>query len=123
MTRTIARILSAALLLGALTACGTSPAADHDTSRASADTTTSVEQPAAADDTSTGTADDSDMTDLVVDITWGQTTETDRDSLCDGITMFGTDWAAEQLRQGGGDDAGVDWSKAALILEDKCQTR
>ncbi|MBI0296319.1 hypothetical protein JBE04_18075 [Streptomyces sp. PRKS01-29] len=65
---------------------------------------------------------DSDTTAAVVDIVWAGTTETDRDSLCDGIAMFGVDWAAQQLRDGAGDDS-LDWDYAVVLLEGKCDER
>ncbi|WP_329376239.1 hypothetical protein [Streptomyces sp. NBC_01483] len=42
--------------------------------------------------------------------------------MCDGIALLGTDWAAEQIRQGAGDDS-LDWDRAAVLIEGKCETR
>ncbi|MFE9064869.1 hypothetical protein [Streptomyces violaceusniger] len=65
---------------------------------------------------------DSDTTAAIVDIVWADTTETERDSLCDGIALFGVDWVAQQLADGAGDDS-LDWGLAAHLLEGKCDER
>ncbi|MGW7617361.1 hypothetical protein ACWGLG_16145 [Streptomyces antimycoticus] len=65
---------------------------------------------------------DSDTTAAIVDIVWAGTSETERDSLCDGIALFGVDWAAQQLRDGAGDDS-LDWDLAAQLVEVKCDER
>ncbi|MFE9003150.1 hypothetical protein ACFYOY_13555 [Streptomyces sp. NPDC007875] len=65
---------------------------------------------------------DSDTTAAIVDIVWADTAESDRDALCDGIAMFGVDWAAQQLAEGAGDDS-LDWDMAAQLVEGKCDER
>ena len=69
---------------------------------------------------------DTDITDAAMELTWEQAPEEQRDTLCQGIDMFGTDWAARQLQSGGdtvsGDDV-IDWDRAAQILETKCDQR
>lgn len=65
---------------------------------------------------------DSDTTAAIVDIVWADTSETERDSLCDGIALFGVDWAAQQLRDGAGDDS-LDWELAAQLVAGKCDER
>ena len=71
-------------------------------------------------------APDTDITDAAMELTWEQAPEEQRDTLCQGIDMFGTDWAARQLQSGGdtvsGDDV-IDWDRAAQILETKCAER
>lgn len=95
--------LAAAL---ALTAC-TSQAAP-----ATEDTATTEAAPATSQD----------MTRLVVDLSWTQQTEDDRDAMCLGISLYGTGWAAEQMRAGAGDES-VDWERGAELVEQKCAER
>lgn len=110
------RALPAVLLLAALTACGT-------TAPAATPTKTVTAEPAIEGDTAPPPASaDDDMTQAVVDLTWDQTSEADKNSMCSGIDLFGTEWAADQLRDGGGDDS-LDWDRAAVIIEGKCQQR
>jgi ABC-type Fe3+-hydroxamate transport system substrate-binding protein len=107
---TVALLAAAAF---ALTACGhSSPPAST-----SSATTTVAPEP-----TPTPELTPDDMTDAIVDITWGQTSEADKDDLCAGIALLGTDWAAEQLAIGGGDDS-LDWDRAAVLYEAKCNAR
>jgi len=107
---TLAAILTTAAL--ALTACTTTdePAPTH---------TVTVQAPTPDD---TGIALDDDMTQLVVDISWGQQTEDDKDAMCLGIGVYGAEWAAEQMQAGAGDDS-VDWDRAAELVEQKCAER
>lgn len=95
-----------AVLAFALTAC-TSPAAP-----AVEDTVTTQTTPALNED----------MTQLVVNLSWEQQTEDDRDAMCLGISLYGTDWAADQMRSGAGDES-VDWDRAAELVEQKCAER
>jgi hypothetical protein len=113
MTRTLARIASAALLAGLLTACGSTP--DASTGQA-------PDAPATTGDVSqTDTA--TDTTAVIVDLTWAQTSETDKDNMCAGIDLLGAGWAAAQMREGAGYDDSVDWEQAALLVQDKCALR
>lgn len=107
--RPITLTVLAALATATLTACGSSqiPVA--------------TPQPATPTPVVDVTAD-SDTTAAIVDIVWADTTESDRDALCDGIAMFGVDWAAQQLRDGAGDDS-LDWDLAAQLVEVKCDER
>ncbi|MFF7946997.1 hypothetical protein [Streptomyces griseorubiginosus] len=90
---------------------------------------TSTDQPAPAETITveattpdpTPTLDD-DMTQLVVDLSWEQQTEDDKDAMCQGIALYGPDWAAEQMQQGAGDSV-VDWDRAAELVEQKCAER
>ncbi|MFF7949113.1 hypothetical protein [Streptomyces griseorubiginosus] len=90
---------------------------------------TSTDQPAPAETITiqaptpdpTPTLDD-DMTQLVVDLSWEQQTEDDKDAMCQGIALYGPDWAAEQMQQGAGDSV-VDWDRAAELVEQKCAAR
>ena len=98
-----------AVLAFALTAC-TAPAAP-----AAEDTVTTVT-------TETTPAIDDDMTQLIVDLSWTQQTEDDRDAMRLGLAVYGTDWGAEQMRLGAGDES-VDWDRAAELVEQKCAER
>ncbi|MFF1358795.1 hypothetical protein [Streptomyces sp. NPDC058297] len=111
--------LPAVLLLATLTACGTAPAATPATVTATPAVDSDAPPPADDEDT---TQTDADMTQAIVDLTWDGASETDRQNMCDGIDLFGTEWAADQLREGGG-DSGLDWDRAAEIIEGKCQER
>jgi hypothetical protein len=62
------------------------------------------------------------MTALVVDLSWNQQSENDKDAMCFGIELGGPEWAAEQMRAGAGDSS-VDWQRAAELVEAKCATR
>jgi len=107
-TRTTLTALAAAMVL-ALTGCSTS-------SEPVSATTATV----TVDPTSATTPDD--ITDLVVDMTWGQQTEADKDSMCLGIGVYGPEWAAEQMRAGAGDES-VDWDRSAELVAEKCADR
>ncbi|MEU0207373.1 hypothetical protein [Streptomyces canus] len=103
-------ILATAVALIALTACS------------STDQPTAVEtvtvRPAPEP---TPTLDD-DMTALVVDLSWSQQTEDDKDAMCLGVGLYGPEWAAEQMATGAGDDS-IDWQRAAELVEQKCAER
>ena len=104
--------LTAAIALLALTACSSNdqPAA-----------TQTVTVRPTPEPTPTLSLDD-DMTALVVDISWGQQSEDDKDAMCLGIGVYGPEWAAEQMAAGAGDDS-VDWQRAAELVEQKCADR
>ncbi|MFD8777558.1 hypothetical protein [Streptomyces sp. NPDC059916] len=113
--------LPAVLLLATLTACGTTaPAATPATATVTATPAVDSDTPPADDEDTTQT--DADMTQAIVDLTWDSSSETEKQNMCDGIDLFGTEWAADQLREGGG-DSGLDWDRAAEIIEGKCQQR
>jgi hypothetical protein len=112
MTRFLRRIAPALLTLGLLTACGTSP--DTHTSPA-------PERPAVAVDDTTKDDTATDDTALIIDLTWARTSETDKDNMCAGIALLGTEWAADQMRDGGDNYDGIDWDRAALLVQDKCE--
>jgi uncharacterized protein involved in copper resistance len=95
----------------ALTACTSTP----DTSVDNPATTTVIE-------TTDATPADDDMTQTVVDLSWDQQTEADKNAMCSGIAMFGSEWAAEQMRIGAGNES-VDWDRAAVLVEAKCAQR
>lgn len=98
-----------ALAVAALAACtGPDTPAVEDT----VTTVTTEAAPATAED----------MTQLVVDLSWQQQTEDDRDAMCIGITLYGTGWAADQMHAGAGDES-VDWERAAELVEQKCAER
>jgi ABC-type Fe3+-hydroxamate transport system substrate-binding protein len=107
----LAAICAAAVL--ALTAC--TSAGSSDSSDAPAATTViETTDPAPAAD---------DMTQTIVDLSWDQQTEADKDAMCTGIAAFGNDWAAEQMQAGAGDNTGIDWDQAAQLVEAKCAQR
>lgn len=108
--RTALTVLAAAAAL-ALTGCstGSTPA----TPRA---TVTKTETP-------TPTLSPDDITDAAIDAAWAQQTEDDKDAMCLGITLGGPDWAAQQLADGGGNSAGLDWDRAAELIQAKCADR
>lgn len=108
-TRLTALALLAAL---ALTACTNS---ETPTVTRTADTATAVSDPEPA-------LTPDDMTQLVVDLSWAQQSEDDRDAMCLGITLYGTNWAADQMHAGAGDNS-VDWERAAQLVEQKCAAR
>jgi uncharacterized protein involved in copper resistance len=105
----LAAICAAAVL--ALTACTSTP----DTSGDNPATTTVIE-------TTDATPTTDDMTQNVVDLSWDQQTEADKNAMCGGIAMFGSEWAAEQMRIGAGNES-VDWDRAAVLVEQKCAQR
>jgi hypothetical protein len=108
------RLTAAAIgALLALTACTT-------THQPTATKTVTI-QPTPSEPTPTPTLDD-DMTQLVVDISWSQQTETDKDAMCLGLALQGPEWAAEQMATGAGDDT-VDWDRAAELVQQKCDER
>lgn len=98
----------------ALAACTT-------THQPTASKTVTIPAPTPSEATPTPTFDD-DMTQLVVDISWSQQTETDKDAMCFGIALQGPEWAAEQMATGAGDDS-VDWDRAAELVQQKCDER
>jgi hypothetical protein len=118
------RALTAALIsataLAALSACGGAPAAD--TGSATADRTHAA--PAVEGDANTPAPNRRELTETSINITWDSSTETDKDSMCDGIILFGPEWAADQMRDGAGSDASLlDWDYAAQLIEGKCDAR
>ncbi|MGW1497558.1 hypothetical protein ACWCQW_03020 [Streptomyces mirabilis] len=108
---TFAAIVAAAAF--ALTACTSTP----DTSGDTPATTTVIETTPA-----TPAADD-DMTQTVVDLSWDQQTEADKNAMCFGLALYGTSWGAEQMRAGAGGDDSLDWNRAAVLVEAKCAQR
>ncbi|MFE2965524.1 hypothetical protein ACFXKC_17960 [Streptomyces sp. NPDC059340] len=109
---TLAAILAAAAF--ALTACTSTP--DTSSSDDPATTTVIETTPAAP------APDSEDMTQTVVDLSWDQQTEADKNAMCGGIAMFGTEWAAEEMRAGAGNES-VDWDRAAVLVQAKCAQR
>jgi len=110
----LAAILAAAAL--ALTACTSAGPSDNGDTSDNPATTTVIETTPAAP-----AADD--MTQTIVDLSWAQQTKADKDAMCMGIAAFGNDWAAEQMQAGAGDNTGIDWDKAAQLVEVKCAQR
>lgn len=104
---TLAVVLAAAVL--ALTACTSStPNTDP----------TPTPKPAAVDAPTPA----EDMTQAIVDLSWAQQTEADKDAMCFGLALYGTSWGAEQMRIGAGDES-VDWNRAAVLVQAKCAQR
>lgn len=94
----------------ALTACTGSGSSDNPA------TTTVIE-------TADPTPAADDMTQTIVDLSWDQQTEADKNSMCDGLALFGTEWGADQMRAGAGYDDSLDWDRAAVLVEAKCAQR
>ena len=64
------------------------------------------------------------MTAAVVDLSWKQQTEEDKDAMCQSIALYGPGWAAQQMELGAATDIdGVDWDRAAELVAQKCATR
>ena len=63
-----------------------------------------------------------DMTQNIVDLSWDQQTEADKNAMCFGLALYGTSWGAEQMRIGAGNDS-VNWDRAAQMVEAKCEQR
>jgi predicted alpha-1,6-mannanase (GH76 family) len=101
-------ICAAAVL--ALTACTSAGSSDNPA------TTTVTETTDAAPDSE-------DMTQTVVDLSWAQQTEADKNAMCDGLALFGTEWGADQMRAGAGGNDSLDWDRAAVLVEQKCAQR
>ena len=104
--------LTTALTIAALTltACGTSTDSGDNPA-----TTTIVE--------TTRAATPDDLTDLTFQITWGQAAESERDNLCDALTLLGPEQAAAQMQDGAGGSAELDWDRMAELLGDECAAR
>lgn len=100
--------LATTIALLALTACTSS-----ETPTATKTITVEAPEPTPASD---------DMTTLIVDITWQQQTEDDKDAMCLGIGVYGPEWAAEQMAADAGDDS-IDWQRAAELVAEKCADR
>lgn len=121
-------LIATALLLGALTACTTTEPTPKVTVT---ETTAPVEEGSAGgtngepatDDTDTPGLGQRDITEVAMRMTWDGTSETDRDNMCAGVDLFGTEWAAEQLQSGGGTDAELDWQYAAELIQIECDAR
>ncbi|WP_331756651.1 hypothetical protein [Streptomyces decoyicus] len=117
------RIALAAVTLIAgltLTACGTTPGTNTADDTTDYSTTTATVDPAdnTPDDT-TPSLDRRELTRMSINVTWDASTTADQRNMCNGITMFGTDWAASELRRGAGDDS-LDWDYAAQLIQGKC---
>jgi len=107
----LAAICAAAVF--ALTACTSAGSSDSSDNPA---TTTVIETTDPAP-----TADD--MTQTVVDLSWAQQTEADKNAMCNGLALVGTKWGADQMRAGAGGDDSLDWDRAAVLVEAKCAQR
>lgn len=65
-----------------------------------------------------------DMTAQLVDLSWEQQTEADKDAMCQSIQLYGPGWAAEQMELGAATDIdGIDWDQAAELVAQKCANR
>lgn len=113
--------VSGSLLLAAaltLTACGPADGADPEPRVTVTETETSAPEPDADPTPSTDA-----ITLLAVEIAWSQQERSDKRDMCNGIALFGKDWAAGALQAGldrsdGGD---IDADLAASLLEQKCE--
>lgn len=110
LRRTAAAILTAAALaLTAACSSDTTPAAG--TSRAA-----DINQPAPA-------LTPDDRTELVFNITWAQSSETDKDDLCAALALYGPDFAADEMQDGAGGSTDLDWDRMAELLGNECGAR
>lgn len=120
MRHTLPAVLVTATAAVLLAACSTpaEPAPSH--------TTTTLASPAAAPepegDTAAPSIDPHKLTELAVSVTWDSTSNQDKTSICDGIALFGPDWAAQQL-QADSSDTSIDWDYAAALIQNDCQQR
>lgn len=102
---TAATLLTAALL----TACGT---------------TTNTPTPAAGTNPAPTTSGDmADHTRQVWTITWGGTTEPQRNNLCAGVYLLGHDATAAEMQKGADGSTNLDWSLMADLLAAECDNR
>jgi hypothetical protein len=117
MSRYLRRIAPALLALGLLTACGTTSddtaPAPHATRPAVAITNDTTDDTPTADSTTDETA-------LIIDLAWAGRSDTDKRNMCAGIALFGTEWAADKMRDGAGGDDSIDWDRAAVLVQAKC---
>ncbi|MFI0156188.1 hypothetical protein [Streptomyces lydicus] len=120
MRRALTSAVLAIAVAAPLTACGTADTSSTQTSHRTVQTTDDTVSDDTADVTSdTNGLDQHELTRLSINITWDGSTPTDQQNMCNGITLFGTDWAATELRKGAGDDS-LDWDYAALLIQHKC---
>jgi ABC-type glycerol-3-phosphate transport system substrate-binding protein len=120
MRKSLLVAIVAAAAIG-LTACGT-PAHKPAPAVTVTETATPAAEPA-VEDSESADASKRQITEIAIQMTWDDTSEADRDAMCGGIELLGTDWAADQLRSGGGTDATLDWDYAAELVADKCTNR
>lgn len=117
LRRTLTAVVLAAAAVFALSACSSTPPAAKPAPSPAA---SPAPRPAAA---VPPTVDTRKLTEVAVEMTWAGSTEQAKDDMCAGVDMFGTDWAAKQLRDGGGTDSELDWDLAAELIADKCALR
>lgn len=93
---------------GAAPASTPSPAAQEDASPAPTEDTASLDR--------------RKLTEVSVLLAWNSSSESEKDSMCAGIIVYGPDWVADQLRIGAGNE-NLDWDYAAELLDDECASR
>jgi len=119
LRRATAAGLIAVAALVTLGACSSvEPAAKPTPSAAPA-----IVEPKPAAEELPATVDTRELTEVAVQMTWAGSTEQAKDDMCAGVDMLGTDWAAEQLRTGGGRDSELDWPYAAELIKTECDAR
>lgn len=119
LRRTLTAVVLAITAVTALTACSsTDPTAKPTPSPAASPTP----KPAPATDELPAGVDQQELTKVAVDMTWAGSTEQAKTDMCNGVDMFGVDWAAAQLRKGG-TDSELDWDYAAELIKAECDTR
>lgn len=111
-------LLLATVAALALTACSSDQPAVKPTPSAAPAPTVNVEPAESASDG----VDRRKVTEIAVEMTWADATEQSKRDMCAGIDLFGTDWAADQLRDGGG-DSDLDWDYAAVLIGIECDAR
>lgn len=123
------RTLPAIALLAAISATGLTACTTTDTPTPSTRPAPTTPDRAPADSEPATDADDipalgqDDITEVAVRMTWDGTSEADRDAMCAGLDMFGHQWAVDQLRNGGGTDADLNWNYAAELIQTECDQR
>lgn len=125
MRRPLAALIPAAGAALLLAACS-SPAQPAPARTVTATPVTSADAGDIAEtegDTATPSLDPRKLTELAVTVTWDSTSDADKTSICDGIALFGPDWAARQLQGGSSDTSSIDWDYAAILIQDDCQQR
>lgn len=113
--------LSAALLLAALTGCVT---VEPDRPRTGAAQGSGFLPEEFPSEEAPPTGDT--YMDLLVNLSWDQQTEADKQAMCDSIDLLGVAWAEGVLEEAGSaygtQGEVIDWADAAQKVADKCVT-
>jgi hypothetical protein len=107
MRKLIATAAAAILLAGAAVGCN----ANDDKS------------PSVPSSTKDAVPANDDITRAAMRITWDDTSEGDRDTLCKALGVFGPDWVRGQLSSSDDGSSPIDWTEATEYLKDLCAER